>query len=164
MLRRRRCQACTSTFSRMEDVSGLDGQAFSVNWKYVAAMLCLTQIQIQSTGLNDSVARAWRRVRRASGRPREPQLLLEIRSSCAQTAEVIEDARRRAADALRGATYDCVHAWASSYSSLVHLLSGGLDSSIILASPEAGPLTAEDGMPQLLFLRVQRGRAALRAG
>jgi hypothetical protein len=43
-------------FSRAEDVTRLDDRKFTVNWKYVAAMLCLTQIQIQSTGL-DQVSR-----------------------------------------------------------------------------------------------------------
>ena len=124
-------------FSRLEDVSDLDDQRFSVNWKYVAAMLCLTQIQIQSTGL-DEVSRVLggecvehhggRVSRRFYWNP------LEI----AQSGALIEEPNE-AADALRAATHDCVHAWAASYPSLVHLLSGGLDSSIILASLKQAP-------------------------
>jgi asparagine synthase (glutamine-hydrolysing) len=124
-------------FSRVEDVSPLDSQKFSVNWKYVAAMLCLTQIQIQSTGLNE-ISRVLggecvehRAGRRSRGFYWNP---LEI----AQSGDVIDDPDR-AADALRAATHDCVHAWASSYPSLVHLLSGGLDSSIIFASLKQAP-------------------------
>jgi asparagine synthase (glutamine-hydrolysing) len=124
-------------FSRMEDVSQLDGHSFSVNWKYVAAMLCLTQIQIQSTGLNE-VSRVLggecvehRGGHMSRGFYWNP---LEI----AQSGEVIDDPGK-AAEALRAATHDCVHAWASSYPSLVHLLSGGLDSSIILASLKQAP-------------------------
>lgn len=124
-------------FSRMEDVSGLDGQAFSVNWKYVAAMLCLTQIQIQSTGLNEvSRVLGGECVEHRGGRVSRNFYWNPL--ELAQAGEVIEDARQ-AADALRSATYDCVHAWASSYPSLVHLLSGGLDSSIILASLKQAP-------------------------
>jgi asparagine synthase (glutamine-hydrolysing) len=124
-------------FSRLEDVSPLDEQTFTVNWKYVAAMLCLTQIQIRSTGL-DEVSRV------LGGECVEHQgdhvrrsfywNLLEI----AQSGALIEEPGE-AADALRAATHDCVHAWASSYPSLVHLLSGGLDSSIILASLKQAP-------------------------
>jgi asparagine synthase (glutamine-hydrolysing) len=40
-------------FSRMEDVEQLGSHAFSVNWKYVAAMLCQVQLQVPSTGLNE---------------------------------------------------------------------------------------------------------------
>jgi asparagine synthase (glutamine-hydrolysing) len=124
-------------FSRVEDVSPLDSQKFSVNWKYVAAMLCLTQLQIQSTGLNE-VSRVLggeciehRAGRMSRGFYWNP---LEI----AQSEEIIDEPDA-AAEALRAATDDCVHAWASSYPSLVHLLSGGLDSSIILASLKRAP-------------------------
>lgn len=124
-------------FSRMEDVSALDEQKFSVNWKYVAAMLCLTQIQIQSTGLNEvSRVLGGECVEHRGGRISRGFYWNPL--ELAQSGEVIEDADE-AADALRAATHDCVHAWASSYPSLVHLLSGGLDSSIILASLKQAP-------------------------
>ena len=124
-------------FSRMDDVTRLDEHKFTVNWKYVAAMLCLTQIQIQSTGLDEvsrvlggeCVEHSGDRVRRSFyWNP------LEV----AQSETLIEDADE-AANALRAATHDCVHAWASSYPSLLHLLSGGLDSSIIFASLKQAP-------------------------
>jgi asparagine synthase (glutamine-hydrolysing) len=108
-----------------------------VNWKYVAAMLYLGQIQVQSTGLNE-VSRVLggecvehRAGRMSRGFYWNP---LEI----AQSEDLIDEPEA-AADALRAATDDCVHAWASSYPSLVHLLSGGLDSSIILASLKRAP-------------------------
>jgi len=44
-----------------------------------------------------------------------------------------------AAAAVRATTRDCVHAWASSYSSILHLLSGGLDSSIIFSCLKDAP-------------------------
>jgi asparagine synthase (glutamine-hydrolysing) len=124
-------------FSRLEDVSDLVEKKFSVNWKYVAAMLCLTQIQIQSTGL-DEVARV------LGGECVEHREGLISRRfywnplEIAQSRPLIEDPNA-AAEALRAATHDCVHAWAASYPSLVHLLSGGLDSSIVLASLRQAP-------------------------
>ena len=124
-------------FSRMEDVSQLDSHAFSVNWKYVAAMLCLTQIQIQSTGLNEvSRVLGGECVEHRAGRMSRSFYWNPL--ELAQSGDVIDDPGA-AADAVRAATHDCVHAWASSYPSLVHLLSGGLDSSIILASLKQAP-------------------------
>jgi asparagine synthase (glutamine-hydrolysing) len=124
-------------FSRVEDVSQLDSRTFSVNWKYVAAMLCLTQIQIQSTGLNEvSRVLGGECVEHRGGRMSRGFYWNPL--ELAQSGDVIEDPGE-AADALRAATDDCVHAWASSYPSLVHLLSGGLDSSIILASLKRAP-------------------------
>jgi asparagine synthase (glutamine-hydrolysing) len=124
-------------FSRMEDVSDLDDQTFSVNWKYVAAMLCLTQIQIRSTGL-DEVSRV------LGGECVEHRASHTSRTfywnplELAQAGPLIEDPNE-AATALRAATNECVHAWASAYPRLVHLLSGGLDSSIVFASLKHAP-------------------------
>jgi asparagine synthase (glutamine-hydrolysing) len=124
-------------FSRMEDVSDLDDVSFSVNWKYVAAMLCLTQIQIRSTGL-DEVSRVLggECVEHHGGRTSRTFYWNPL--ALAQSGDVIEDPNE-AAHALRVATDDCVHAWASSYPRLVHLLSGGLDSSILFASLKQAP-------------------------
>ncbi len=117
-------------FSRMEDVEQLGSHAFSVNWKYVAAMLCQVQLQIPSTGLNEvSRVLGGECVEHREGRSARSFYWnpLELARS-----GVIQDPTE-AATALREVTRECVHAWASSYRSIVHLLSGGLDSSIILA-------------------------------
>jgi asparagine synthase (glutamine-hydrolysing) len=92
--------------------------------------LCQTQLQIPATGLNEVSRvlggecvehRGGRAVRSFYWNP------LEISQS-----DVIDEPAA-AAESLRATTKDCVQAWASSYPSIVHLLSGGLDSSIILA-------------------------------
>ena len=123
-------------FSRMEDVSQLGGHTFSVNWKYVAATLCQSQLQVHSTGLNEvTQVLGGECVEHREGRVSRAFYwnLLEV----ART-DAIEDPAEAAA-ALRRTTRDCVHAWASSYSSILHLLSGGLDSSIIFACLKDAP-------------------------
>ncbi len=123
-------------FSRMEDVSRLGSRSFSVNWKYVAATLRHSQLQVRTTGLNEvSQVLGGECVEHRGGRSSRSFYwnALELAQS-----DVIEDPIE-AASALRAATHDCVHAWASSYRSIVHMLSGGLDSSIILACLRQAP-------------------------
>jgi asparagine synthase (glutamine-hydrolysing) len=124
-------------FSRMEDVTALEsGRRFSVNWKYVAAMLCLTQLQVSTTGLNEvSRVLGGECVEHRGGRSSRGFYWnpLEL------TQSGVIDSPNEAADALRATTHDCVHAWAASYPGIVHLLSGGLDSSIVLASLKRAP-------------------------
>ena len=123
-------------FSHMEDVENLGRYKFSVNWPYVAATLCQTRLQIHATGLQE--------VSQVLGG--ECVEVIQDRSTrrfywnSLQIAahDVIDDASE-AARALREQTRDCVHAWASSYRSILHMLSGGLDSSIILACMKDAP-------------------------
>jgi asparagine synthase (glutamine-hydrolysing) len=123
-------------FSRMDDVAELGSHTFSVNWKYVVATLCQSQLQVHSTGLNEvSKVLGGECVEHRDGRISRTFYWnsLEIASS-----DLIEDASEACA-ALRETTRDCVHAWASSYRGILHLLSGGLDSSIILACLKDAP-------------------------
>jgi asparagine synthase (glutamine-hydrolysing) len=123
-------------FSSMEDVLPLGSQSFSVNWKYVAAVLCHWRLNVHSTGLAE--------VERVLGgecvEHRGGEVSRSFYWNPLQIAQsdVIEDADE-AARAIRETTRDCVHAWASSYSSVLHLLSGGLDSSIVLACLRDAP-------------------------
>lgn len=123
-------------FSSVEDVVPLSEHAFSVNWKYVAAVLCHSQLHVHTTGLNE-VSRV------LGGECVEHHGASVSRSFYWNPLEiarrdVIEDAEEAAA-AVRATTRDCVHAWAACYDSIVHLLSGGLDSSIILACLKDAP-------------------------
>ena len=123
-------------FSRMEDVSKLDSHTWSVNWKYVAATLRHSQLQVHATGLNEvSQVLGGECVEHRAGRASRSFYWNAL--DVAQT-EVVDDARE-AADSLRAVTQDCVHAWASCYDSIVHMLSGGLDSSIIFACLRQAP-------------------------
>ncbi len=69
--------ACTSTSRGWKTCLDLPRQPFSVNWKYVAAALCQSQLQVHATGLNEVSASSRGRMRRAPGGQDQPQLLLE---------------------------------------------------------------------------------------
>ncbi|HVO45087.1 MAG TPA: asparagine synthase-related protein [Steroidobacteraceae bacterium] len=116
--------------SDLQDWYALGLQSFSVNWNYIRALVAHPGLQLRATGLNevaeiqpgecarfcaDSVSRTleWR--------------ALEIARS-----DPITDPDRAAAE-VRQTTRHCVHAWAACYSGIVHNLSGGLDSSLVLS-------------------------------
>ena len=123
-------------FSRMEDVAQLGRQSFSVNWKYVAATLRHAQLQVAATGLNEvSQVLGGECIEHRNGHASRSFYwnALDVSQS-----DIIYDPAE-AASALRAVTQDCVDAWASSYPSIVHMLSGGLDSSIIMACLRQSP-------------------------
>jgi len=123
-------------FSRMEDVWRLLDQSFTINWKYVAGALCQSALHIHATGLNEvSQVLGGECVEHRAGQVNRTFYWnpLEVAND-----DPIEDPVEAAA-AVRATTRDCVHAWASSYSSILHLLSGGLDSSIIFACLKSAP-------------------------
>lgn len=121
--------------SWMEDAVRL-GLQFSIHWDYIAAHLCCQRLELNVTGLNevtqvlggecvahcgDSKTRTfyWNPLRVAGENP-------------------IDDPMQAIA-ALRRCTRDSVHAWASRYESIVHTLSGGLDSAIVLTCLKDAP-------------------------
>ena len=120
----------------MEDGVRLGLDDFSVNWKYVAAALCYMRLQLHSTALEGvSQVLGGECVELCRGRTRRSFYWdpLQIADS-----EVFENPAE-AAQALRRATRDCVHAWASCYGGILHTLSGGLDSSIVMACLQDAP-------------------------
>lgn len=116
-------------FSRLSDYSQLDVGPLSVNWDYMAARMVLSSLQGRETGLNeieelhagecDAVGNEatrsefyWHPVRLARLPP-------------------LEDPAQ-AASRLRATAKACIHSWASCYPSVLHRLSGGLDSAVVL--------------------------------
>jgi len=124
-------------FANMEDFARLDSHVFSVNWPYVVAMLCHARLQVHRTGLNEvSQVLGGECVESCQGRVTRRFYWNALHIA---TSQVFESAAEATAS-LRATTRDCVHAWASSYRSIVHLLSGGLDSSIVFACLKDAPL------------------------
>jgi asparagine synthase (glutamine-hydrolysing) len=128
-------------FSHMEEGTRLAGRrAFTVNWPYVAAAVSQHLLQVHATGLNE-VAQVLGgecvTIRRGETTRQFLWNALAVAAS-----DPIEDVRD-ATQLLRIRTRDCVQAWAAGHRSILHLLSGGLDSAIILAclrdSPTSSP-------------------------
>ncbi len=124
------CAGVDVYFSWMEDAIHLVPAGFSVDLKYLAAALCYPAVQLNVTGLKEiSQVLGGECVARCGAETRREFYWNMLR--VAET-EVFEDAAE-AAEALRRGAHDCVAAWASCYDRIVLTLSGGLDSSIVLA-------------------------------
>jgi len=123
-------------FSSMEDGVQLGLGNFSVDWKYIAAALCYMRLQLNATAL-DGVSQVlggecieWRDGAAKSRFYWHPLRIAET--------DVFDDFAA-AAQALRRTARDCVQAWAGSYRVILHTLSGGLDSSIVMACLQDAP-------------------------
>jgi asparagine synthase (glutamine-hydrolysing) len=116
-------------FSDVNDLSALTLPPFQINRTYIAAFIYEAQCQIPSCGLlnfTELLAGERHTLHGASAQassvwdPRDV-----VRTS---TVEGIAEARSR----LKLTTEFCVNAWASAYTRILHSLSGGLDSAIVL--------------------------------
>lgn len=119
-------------FSHLGDITALKVRKFSINWRFVAASMLESAIHSTETGLHDV-----RRVRAGE--------VLELLADGAQQqvfrwdlfqlalTNPIEDFGS-AAGLARHVIGTCVDRWASCYPRIVLLLSGGIDSSIVLAA------------------------------
>jgi len=126
----------TIVFSDIESCVALDALSFSINWKYIAAFVPYSALQIRDTGLNEvSEVQAGERVTLV-GKALEHRSLwnpVEI-----ARGELIEDPPTAVAQ-VRATVSTCAHAWASLHRDIVHNLSGGLDSSIVLSCLATAP-------------------------
>ena len=116
-------------FSRLSDYSQLGLAHLSVNWDYMAARMVLSSLQGRETGLNEvEELHAGECDAVGNGATRgefywHPFRLAQL--------PPLDDAAE-AASRLRATAKACVHSWAACYPSVLHRLSGGLDSSVVL--------------------------------
>lgn len=123
-------------FSDLETVLSLGFIEPSINWRYVAASVAYSALQVRATGLNEiSEVQAGECVILRGGSVRRSFAWNPV--AVAQR-DPIEDVGL-AVRSLRETTRACVQAWAASYQGLIHNLSGGLDSSIVLSCLQDAP-------------------------
>lgn len=123
-------------FSGMSNCPPLDLLTYTVDWEYVHAHLCGMLMETRKTGLQQ-VTRILRGecVKITSNRVDRSFYWHPFR--VAET-EPIEDPELAARE-LRRVVKAAVHAWASCYDNIMLLLSGGLDSSIVLGCVRDAP-------------------------
>ncbi len=117
-------------FSDMEICASLDIRRFSINWKFVAAHAAFPGLQISDTGLNEVSELQPGECIEIAGRNRRRWLYWH--PARIASTDPIEDVGQ-AATMLRETARACTDAWASGHGNVLHRLSGGLDSSIVLS-------------------------------
>ena len=121
--------------SWMEDAVRL-GLQFSIHWDYIAAHLCCQRLELNFTGLAEVTQVLGGECVAHCGGSKTRTFYWNPRQVA--DADPIDDPMQAVA-ALRHCVRDSVHAWASGYESIVHTLSGGLDSAIVLACLKDAP-------------------------
>ncbi|ANO50070.1 asparagine synthase-related protein [Woeseia oceani] len=117
-------------FSHVDDCVALQLIDASINWDHVAAYLWFDHLVTSETGL-EGVRQVQAGERLEIGpEGMTASYLWRPDSFCRKP--FVED-RQFAREQLRGVIEQCVGTWASSYSSVLHQLSGGLDSAVVLA-------------------------------
>src|SRR5581483_7059273 len=131
-----RCRGVDVYFSRADDILGLLDAPPAINWPYLIATVCFLREHSQGTGLREitQVLAGECVETRAGGSKRffywDPLAIANT--------EPIEDLDA-AVTAMRRCVRDIVQAWASCYDRMLLSLSGGLDSSIVLACLKDAP-------------------------
>jgi asparagine synthase (glutamine-hydrolysing) len=123
----------------MDDSTRLGLDAFSINWKYIAAHFCYQRLQIRETGLNDvSQVLGGECIELYHGQKTRTFYWDPLHFIGRADSQASADPAQVAAE-LQSSTTACVRAWASCYSGILHTLSGGLDSSIVVACLHGAP-------------------------
>ena len=122
--------------SDIEDCRALELASFTVNWSYIAGLVAHAGLQVRATALNEvSEVQAGERLRFSHG---SVQRSMEWDPVAIAHNAPLESADEAVA-LLRATTVGCVHAWASCHGGILHNLSGGLDSSIVLSCLKTAP-------------------------
>jgi asparagine synthase (glutamine-hydrolysing) len=126
----------TYVCSDIEDCHALGVMSFTVNWDYIASFVAHAAVQIRDTALQQvSELQPGERLRVAGGLVQRSMEWNPIDLARESPIEAVDEA----VAALRATTIACVHTWASCYRGIVHNLSGGLDSSIVLSCLATAP-------------------------
>lgn len=126
--------------SDVEDCYALGVMSFTVNWSYITAFVAHTALQIRDTALNEiSEVQPGERLRFCSGSMQRSIAWNPL--DIARGAPL--DDTDEAVASLRATTIGCVHTWVACYRGILHNLSGGLDSSIVLNCLATAPSRPE---------------------
>jgi asparagine synthase (glutamine-hydrolysing) len=127
---RTRANGVDIVFANVEDLDGLHLPAFTINWRYLAAFIRSSQLQIRETAINEVTELLAGDCLVTTGDEQRQILLWDPGRIC--NDNIIEDT----VDAMRqlkSTAQQCIDAWASAYRHVLMSLSGGFDSAVVLS-------------------------------
>jgi asparagine synthase (glutamine-hydrolysing) len=141
----------TVVTSNILDLSGLALPAFSINSRYLAGFVYHVDMSQRESGLNEVTEILAGECLESNQAGSRRFFMWDPRIICSENpVEDFEEACRQ----VRRVTQACVDFWASKYDRIVHKLSGGLDSSVILGCLKRSPYC-----PQVTCLHFESGGA-----
>jgi asparagine synthase (glutamine-hydrolysing) len=156
-------------FSAISDLAFLRNHALTINWRYLASFISSNQLQVRETAINEiSELLAGDCLVMDQGVRRQVSLW-DPTKICAN--DIIESSTE-ALERLRVTTQQCISAWASVYGNVLHSLSGGFDSAVVLGCLSRAPsrplvtclnrFSDEPGGDERGFARMAAARAGVR--
>src|SRR3984957_19328114 len=127
---RMRARTVEIVFSHINDIKGLPLSLPTINWDYISAFLFYEQLQTRSSGLTGVTEILGGEVVEFRGSRVEQRVLWDPGRVARLTNFNTES---QALEELRFTVQQCVTRWASIYKSIIHSLSGGVDSAVVLA-------------------------------
>jgi asparagine synthase (glutamine-hydrolysing) len=116
--------------SSMEDFVQLNLTDFTVNWSHIIAFFMHVRLVTATTGFNEvRQLTAGECMSSDNGRRTASYYWSPVEVWSTASIDAVDEARSMLRELIRS----CVGAWASCYETIVHELSGGLDSTIVLA-------------------------------
>jgi asparagine synthase (glutamine-hydrolysing) len=123
-------QNVTVVFSRLADCAALTQTPFTVDWQQLAIRLATNLDRVQTSVLKEvSTVYPGECITLRSGRA---ERAFYWHPETVSTTDVLEDLPS-ATNAIQNAGSHCIAAWAGCYEAVIHLLSGGFDSSVVAA-------------------------------
>lgn len=131
-----RCRGVDIYFSWMDDIVGLLDAPLEVNWPYLIATVCFLRQHSAGTGLREvTQVLAGECVETRGGVSKRFFYWDPLQIANTDVIEGLDEA----VAAMRQCVRDVIHAWASCHDHVLLSLSGGLDSSIVLACLKDAP-------------------------
>lgn len=124
-------------FSTAEIIeSGSTHSSLGINWQYMRGFLAYSQLQIRDTAIKG----VYELLAGETFIRRDSRISIDVTWNPANfSAPTAPETLDASCDALRETTHSCVNAWASLHERVIHSLSGGFDSSLLLALLSQSP-------------------------